>query len=114
MTFKKQTPYYKKSAEAKYKKAIKQWGEAAQINMIIEESAELSEACSRLIKKIMKLGRCKNDKSLNMAMMQVESEIADVHIMIEQAYHIFDSDTIRKIKNEKLRRLEKLLEGEKL
>lgn len=108
MTFKKQKAM-KKSAEVKYKKAISRWGKDAQIQMLIEESAELAEACSRLIKRIMKYKRPSTKKGINMAILLIESEIADVEIMCEQMHYIFDGKYINKIKREKMKRLEKRL-----
>lgn len=101
--------YIKISTLEKYEKAIKLWGEHAQINMIIEESAELIEGCSKLIKHLMKLTRKNSDKQNKILMMFVCEEIADLEIMLEQAHLIFDGQMIDQIKREKIENLGKRL-----
>lgn len=74
-------------------KAINTFGEHAQIDMAIEEMAELTQA----------LSKCKRGKEHN-----VEEEIADVEIMIAQLRLMtdkFDNDKIDHIKAMKLNRL---------
>lgn len=74
-------------------KAVNTFGEYAQIDMAIEEMAELTQA----------LSKCKRDKEHN-----VEEEIADVEIMISQLRLMtdkFDNDKIEHIKAMKLNRL---------
>ena len=105
--------FIKQSAEAKYREAIKLWGKDAQINMIIEEASELCSAAGTLIQRIMKLNRCSNQQQINMALLLLEAEIADLEIMLEQSHYIFDGDNIRRIKHEKLQRLQKRLESSK-
>lgn len=107
MTFEKQN-VIKKSVDNLYKKALKQWGENAQVNMIIEEAAELAEAASRLIIAINKMYRA-NSKTVNMKKMLLEEEIADLQIMLEQACYIFDGKEIARVKRRKLNRLKELL-----
>lgn len=94
-----------------YKKCINLWGKDAQINMVIEESSELITELSKLIKYLMKLTRCKNDRQYAMTKILIEGEIADVEIMLNQMHLIFDDEMINKIKKEKLQRLEKRLYG---
>lgn len=77
-----------------YKKAIREYGEYAQLDVAIEEMAELMQAISKF----------KRGKSHN-----VEEEVADVEIMIEQLKIIFDSKKIEQIKREKIDRLEQRL-----
>lgn len=92
-----------------YKKAIKSWGKNAQISMVIEESSELITELGKLIKNLMKLTRCKNDRQYKTTKILVEGEIADVEIMLNQMHFIFDDEMINKIKKEKLERLKKRL-----
>lgn len=75
-----------------YKSAITKYGEYAQIDMVIEEMAELTQALSKY----------KRGKSHN-----VEEEIADVEIMLEQMRLIFDSKKVDEIKQSKITRLDK-------
>lgn len=92
-----------------YKKAVGIWGKDFEINMVIEETSELITELSKLIKHLMKLSRCKNDRQYKMTKMLAEGEIADVEIMLEQMHFIFDDNMINKIKAEKLERLKKRL-----
>jgi len=94
-----------------YQKAIESWGKNAQIDMVIEESSELITELGKLIKNLMKLTRCKNDRQYKMTKILVEGEIADVEIMLNQMHLIFDNEMINKIKKEKLERLGKRLEN---
>ena len=83
-------------------KAINTFGEYSQIDMAIEEMAELTQA----------LSKCKREKEHN-----VEEEIADVEIMISQLRLMidkFDNDKIDNIKETKLNRLKELLIDERL
>jgi len=76
------------------KKAINTFGEYTQLDMVIEEMAELTQAISKF----------KRDKIHN-----VEEEIADVEIMLSQLRlmtELFDIKVIDEIKEEKLKRLE--------
>ncbi|GAI78537.1 unnamed protein product, partial [marine sediment metagenome] len=66
--------------EELYKKAIEKWGYELQINMCIEE-------CAELIKALMK-GR-RNPKNPNLVD-DILEEMVDVEIMIEQLKLIFD------------------------
>ena len=81
-----------------YLKAIYFWGEQFQIDMMIEECAELT-------KSLLKRRRSNN---LN-ANAHIEEEIADVEIMLEQMKLIFNADNIQLLKEEKIKRLKKLL-----
>ena len=60
------------------KKAIETWGAAAQIDMCIEECAELIDALCKY-----KRGRCSDD--------HVAEEIVDVTIMVTQMAALFDT-----------------------
>ena len=88
-----------------YEKAIKKWGVDAQINMAIEEMAELIQA-------LVKQGRAVNGCTKG----EVMEEIIDVEIMLEQLKLIFfpnksDLDFYDFFRRQKLLRLEKLLEA---
>ena len=84
-------------------RAISKWGRDAQIHMAIEEMAELIQA-------LMKYPRKQDGSTLN----KVIEEIVDVEIMLEQLKLMFITNTglgieYAEIKEEKLKRLEKLL-----
>ena len=87
--------------EELYRKAIDTWGVDSQIEMIVEECAELIHA----IKK-WERGRASHE--------DVISELADVEIMCEQARLIFDADSIDEVKQGKLKRLQYRLESEEM
>ena len=77
------------------KRAIDTFGAYQQLDMLIEEMAELIQAISKF----------KRDKIHN-----VEEEVADVEIMLEQLRlmnDLFDIEVIDEIKEEKLVRLER-------
>lgn len=88
-------PDYKLKHEIEIcQKAINTFGEYTQLDMVIEEMAELTQAISKF----------KRDKIHN-----VEEEIADVEIMLSQLRlmtELFDIKVIDEIKEEKLKRLE--------
>lgn len=75
------------------KKAIAKYGEYAQLDMVIEEMAELTQAISKF----------KRNESHN-----VEEEVADVEIMLQQVrlMSIFNAKKIDEIKEQKLKKLE--------
>lgn len=79
-----------------YQKAIEKFGQESQLLMAIEEMAELMQAISK----------CQRGMKSN-----IEEEIADVKIMISQLEEMFDKDNINLWKEEKLNRLNELLEG---
>ena len=82
---------------------LKKWGNEKQIDMIIEECAEVIQAMS-------KYKRYYNRESLPEKKQEVyancNEEIADLIIMMHQAYIIFDGDEIDRIIQEKLQRIE--------
>ncbi len=84
----------KEDREKLYRKAIGNYGEAAQQIVAMEECSELIQAISKKLR-----GRETN----------VEEEIADVEIMVEQMRLMSDSSLVDKIKEEKLQRLEQRL-----
>lgn len=87
-----------------YKKAVEKWGVNAQINMLVEEMAELTKA-------ICKLSREDRPAFNSMRKNSIEEEIADVEIMLGQMRIIFDSSNIDGYKNKKLQRLNNLVRG---
>lgn len=80
-------------------KAIQKYGVSAQLGMFHEETAELILAINRKSR-----GRDDN----------VAEEIADVLIMLAQIQLMFNikSSNVRKIRQQKIQRLEKRLNGE--
>jgi NTP pyrophosphatase (non-canonical NTP hydrolase) len=82
-----------------FKKALEKWGNNTQMDMCIEECAELIQA----INKFRRNPTAENMKALC-------SEVADVENMIEQVRFILKKDAlIDNIKTEKLERLSTLL-----
>lgn len=77
-----------------YKNAINKWGKETQINMVIEELAEL---ISVLAKRNRKINGKNND--------EICAEIADCQIMLNQLKIIYNSKKINDFKYKKLERL---------
>lgn len=75
-----------------YKKALKTWGEEAQVNMLDEEIGELITAVARF-----KRGRATHQ--------DVMTELADVFIMVEQIATMMSHDDFEKEVDRKLVRL---------
>lgn len=67
---------------------------------------QTQEECAELIVAINKYFRSENAPEHYIGLIE---EIADVEIMIEQLKLIFDKESIRLMKNQKIERLEKLL-----
>jgi len=91
-----------------YKKAIKKWGQYAQMDIMAEE-------CAELIKAVMKLRGYPNRQIVVDDLLE---EMADVEIMLEQLKIIFNYkysndavDMFKDTKRRKLERLEKQLNG---
>lgn len=78
-----------------YIRALNLWGNAAQINIAIEELGEL-------IVKLAKSDRRNNGVTIE----EISEEIADVEIMMAQLRIIFGDETVENAKNKKLARLE--------
>lgn len=84
-----------------YRLAITKWGKISQLDMLVEESAELIKAVNKF-KRFSSQQNCLN----------LLEEIADVEIMCEQVRIIFNNnDVIEGFKNEKLHRLANLLKS---
>lgn len=75
-----------------YKKALRTWGEEAQVNMLDEEVGELITAVARF-----KRGRATHQ--------DVMTELADVFIMVEQIATMMSYDDFEKELDRKLVRL---------
>jgi len=73
--------------------AIDVWGEEAQLDVAIEE-------CAELIKAI-----CKRKRGDAWAELKVLEEAADVAIMIEQLAHMYGEGEYQRFRDEKLERL---------
>lgn len=84
------------------KKIIKNYGMYNQINMVIEEMAELTMA-------IMKL---KRDRTCEAYFENFIEEIADVKIMIEQLIIIVGNQRVDEVIKYKLERMERRMESE--
>jgi NTP pyrophosphatase (non-canonical NTP hydrolase) len=85
-----------------YRGCFDKWGATAQVDMMIEEMAELTQA-------LCKVKRVPESSTRAYA---VNEEIADVTIMLEQMMFFFHSEEIvLKIKQEKLTRLVTRLEA---
>ena len=75
-----------------YEEALKRWGTDAQLNMAIEECAELTEEICHYFR-----ARC--------SLTGIACEVADVEIMIEQLRLIVGETAVDEIKERKLMRL---------
>lgn len=93
-------------------KAINTYGVENQMIKTIEELSELSQA---LCKSIVRLNYTKEKTSLEDDLKSVDNifeEIADVEIMLEQCKIMFQCDKeVNEWKQEKIKRLERRLEG---
>jgi len=83
-----------------YAKAVDKWGREAQLFMALEEFAEISHAVCKLVRdqgSVAELTDC----------------LADAQVMMEQLSFMFEipDEKIKEVKEIKLRRLQKLLEG---
>ena len=85
-----------------YKKAVDHFGCNAQLDMAVEE-------CAELIQAIQKYKRGCTLPVLN----NIHEEIADVEIMLSQLRIIFNTDAIDKAKEHKLKRLNAKIEAAK-
>lgn len=87
-----------------YVNAIKKWGVTAQLDMVIEE-------CSGLIKAIQKFKRVKEKDDEDLAIQNIQEEVADVEIMIDQMRVMFSDKDIDAHKAFKINRLKERLDG---
>lgn len=86
------------------KEAVKTWGIDSQIDLVIEEMAELIQALIKLRRSYDKDDKTKEDAYVNVC-----EEIADVKLMIEQMEDYFSNELIDDFVKEKLVRLNGLL-----
>lgn len=86
-------------------RAIRTYGKPAQIDMAIEEMAELTKA-------LCKIKRAQAGCELDAAIGNVVEEMADVQIMLDQLRIIFHSST-EEAEEAKLERLKNRLDGRK-
>lgn len=87
-----------------HERAIEKWGIKAQLEMMLEESIELSLAVRKYLRAVEYGG------DISKREQDLIGEIADVKNMIDQMYYIFDKDQIDKVSMSKLDRLEKRLD----
>lgn len=92
--------------------AIDSYGRVNQVIKTVEELSELSQA---LCKSLIRLNYTKEKTSLEDDLKSVDNifeEIADVEIMLEQCKIMFQCDKeVNEWKQEKIKRLERRLEG---
>lgn len=81
-----------------YRKAIDKWGEQAQFGQAIEE-------CAELIATLQHYARGKVDRK------DVLRELADVYLMVGQLQYMFGEDELSKAVEEKVAKLEVLMNG---
>ena len=91
------------------KRAIHTYGESSQIDMAIEEMAELTIA----LLKYKRAERSQSEYDFKTIRSNISEEIADVMIMVSQLVLIFETQNeIVDCYDSKIRRLEKRLERE--
>ena len=86
-----------------YRECVKQWGMEAQLNMAVEETAELISA----LQHYRRLRQWGHPATIE----DIADEIADVEIMTDQLKFMFDIDSehLLQIKEKKLNRVKELL-----
>lgn len=82
-----------------YKQAIKEFGIDAQVDMLIEEMCELTQALLKCRRRNQPLSEGTN----------LHEEFADVEIMMSQIRILMSENNIQYWKQEKLNRLQKLI-----
>jgi hypothetical protein len=87
-----------------YEKAIEKWGSPLQINMMIEEMAELTVALSKYL-RYLDQGYCLDEGIY----LPIIDELADVQLMINQMKLIFGEDAVSKRMVYKINRLRERL-----
>ena len=93
--------------EKEYKLMLDTWGEEPQIDMCIEEMAELTQALCKY-KRNKRAKRTDNENLEN-----VQEEIADVLHCVNQMSFLFGEDAVNTVMEKKLERTLKKLEGKK-
>lgn len=89
-----------------YADAIELWGEQAQIDMMIEEMAELTHALCKL--KRAKYADVPRQRVLELAGHVLE-ELADVQIMINQMTVLFGTEPFNVVYRQKVKRMEDMI-----
>jgi NTP pyrophosphatase (non-canonical NTP hydrolase) len=92
--------------ELLYREAVRKWGKPLQIIMVMEECAELTKECSKILRN-----NCYPPDQLRLG-----EEIADVSIMLEQLAQMFCGGMQfidDHIKQEKLVKLSRMLKSKK-
>lgn len=90
---------------AVYRDAIDYYGEKNQVDVAVEEMAELTQA-------LMKERRCDEEWRRPDLRVHVAEEMADVEIMLEQLKIIFkNEEAVEQWKGAKVERLERRLDG---
>ena len=94
----------RKELESVYKRAVDEWGNESQMNMMTEEIGELLQAISKF-----RRAHNKSDDVKREAFDHVCEEVADVENMINQFRYMFNAELIDQYKEEKLERTLKKL-----
>lgn len=81
----------------KYEVIADHYGLQSQLDMFVEESAELTQA-------ICKSRRAKDETSYNEACKNIKEELADVIVIVEQLKYLLGADEINRVIDEKVRR----------
>jgi NTP pyrophosphatase (non-canonical NTP hydrolase) len=84
-----------------YRQAIEKWGCESQIDMLVEECAEL----------IVAVNHARRGQWVGQVIHDLINELADVEIMLEQMRQLFDEDEIDRVKVGKVLRLKNRIEG---
>ncbi|MDR0975597.1 MAG: hypothetical protein LBM01_01395 [Christensenellaceae bacterium] len=98
-----------------YEKMVEVWGEESQIDMALEEMAELTQALCKYkrIKKNYFGDADVNAEKAKKNADNINEEIADVINMVAQLRIMFDTEKIDEIRKEKIDRTMKFLEEQK-
>ena len=87
-----------------YKKALEKWGLEPQLNMVIEE-------CAELIQSIQKLRRLPAPEREKQIIGNLAEETADVLIMLEQLNLMFEKDNFKDaVESKKIQKIKRLEE----
>jgi len=88
--------------EKEYKIMLETWGEDSQIDICIEEMAELTKALCKY--KRLKRFNEQNQEKIKSNLENIKEEIADVLNVIHQMAYIFGENEIKDIRAEKVNR----------
>lgn len=94
-----------------YDRALRVWGEEAQIRMCIEEMSELMKELCKYI-RVKKDNKPFNEEKFNKTKQNVLEETADVLNCVGQMARMFGSEEIEKIRVQKMDRTMKILDEE--